>query len=275
MRGLRLILSSVTPGPWSNAGKAIFDVKGIEYVPVEQVRGSRDEALFGWTGQYQAPVAMYNEERPRARWDELLLLAERLQPEPRLIPADAAERAQMFGLSHELIGEEGLGWNIRVYRFEEQERMERSDPRSLQNPKEWMSHLHNRYFDHSHGAQAAMDRVREMLALLSRQLHENRARGSAYLVGDHLTAADIYWTAVSIYVTPFAEEHCPMPDYFRAFCEWHRDILGSDLDQALIEHRDYILTRYFKLPIPFWGAEAPGDPYWQAYRKDQAANVTS
>jgi hypothetical protein len=56
---------------------------------------------------------MYNNERPRAGWAEILLLSERLAPNPSLLPKDAVDRALVFGLAHEICGEQGLAWSRR------------------------------------------------------------------------------------------------------------------------------------------------------------------
>ena len=96
--GLRLVLTEKVPGPWGEASKGILSVRKIPYTPVRQRAGQVDEALRAWTGQISAPVAMYEDERPRSGWAEILLLAERLEPSPRLIPEDPRERAIMLGL---------------------------------------------------------------------------------------------------------------------------------------------------------------------------------
>src|SRR5258708_14238712 len=57
---------------------------------------------------------MYNDERPRTGWAEILLLAERLAPNPSLLPKAAADRALVFGLAHEICGEQGLAWSRRL-----------------------------------------------------------------------------------------------------------------------------------------------------------------
>ena len=108
--GLRLVLTAGVPGPWGEAAKSIFHVKKIDYVPVRQDGGMANEALEAWTGQTNAPQAVLDDEPARSGWAAILLLAERLAPEPRLVPQDRRERALCFGLSHELCGEDGLAW---------------------------------------------------------------------------------------------------------------------------------------------------------------------
>src|SRR5438105_2628054 len=115
LSGLRLILGAHTiPGPWREACKGIFYVKKIPYTPVAAAGkdGSQRE-LIEWTAQSSAPVAIWNDERPRSTWIEQLFLAERLQPQPAPIPADPDDRVLMFGLINEVAGENGIGWQRR------------------------------------------------------------------------------------------------------------------------------------------------------------------
>jgi hypothetical protein len=50
-------------------------------------------------------------------WIDILYLAERLAPKPSLMSADATQRALMIGLSHEICGVMGIGWNRRLLLF--------------------------------------------------------------------------------------------------------------------------------------------------------------
>ena len=93
MPGLRLVLIPGLPGPWGETAKGIFHVKQVPFVRVRHKTGDPDylEALKKWTGQTSYPVATYNDERPRTTWTDILFLAERLAPQPPLIPADPEE----------------------------------------------------------------------------------------------------------------------------------------------------------------------------------------
>ena len=114
MPGLRLALTCHAPAPYSMSAKAIFALKQVPYVAVAQIGASENETLQAWTGHRNAPVAVYNEEAPRAGWLEILNLAERLGTGPALVPQDIELRMQMVGLTNELIGENGLIWNMRL-----------------------------------------------------------------------------------------------------------------------------------------------------------------
>src|SRR5579871_5139452 len=103
--GLRLVLTAGVPGPWGEAAKAIFRYKGIPFTPVAQLAGQANEALVRWTGFRNAPVVIYEDERPIDRWSDILFLAERLRPEPTLLPPNSLDRALVFGISNEMCGE--------------------------------------------------------------------------------------------------------------------------------------------------------------------------
>src|SRR5882672_9088894 len=110
--GLRMVVVGDVPSPWGEAAKGVLHIKGIEWVAVRLAYD--DEALKDWAGQRSGPVAVYEQERPRSGWAEILLLAERLAPAPSLLPADPGERALAFGLAHEICGEAGLAWSRRL-----------------------------------------------------------------------------------------------------------------------------------------------------------------
>jgi hypothetical protein len=248
--GLRLVLSPGVPGPWGEAAKAIFEVKGIDYIPVAHNIGVADETLRRWTGQESAPVAMFDLERPRVRWDEILLLAERLAPEPRLVPVDPSERVTMFGLSHEICGEEGIGWNLRLCVFAAQAKRAASSDASVMSGDQ-LKLFQTRYGDATRSAAEAAHRVAAMLSLLAERLHANHARGSRYMIGEHLTALNIYWTVFSNLVCPIPHGVCPMPDTYREMGTSLAAELAGTIDPVLIAHRDDMLNRHFKLPMHF------------------------
>ena len=43
--GLRLVLTRGVPGPWSEAAKAVFRLRDVDYVPVEQIAGGPNTEL--------------------------------------------------------------------------------------------------------------------------------------------------------------------------------------------------------------------------------------
>lgn len=236
--GLRLVLTAGVPGPWSVAAKAIMDAKGVPYTPVAQVVGDPNAALLDWTGHTNAPIAMYDDERARTVWAEILFLAERLKPEPSLIPASPEQRALMIGLAHEICGEQGLGWSARLVLFAAQE----------EGGNTAYSALRQRYSS-GEDIGACIARVKAVLGMLERQMERQADAGSDYLIGESLTALDIYWMAFSNLLDPMAEELCEMPDYYRQVGPTTMIKLRQPVPPILLAHRDRTARRHFALPL--------------------------
>jgi hypothetical protein len=242
MPGLRLVLTAGVPGAWGEAAKSIFHVKRLAYVAVRQVFAGPNTALREWTGQTSAPVAVWNDERPRTTWLEQLFLAERLAPEPPLIPADPADRALMFGLSHELCGEQGLGWSRRLMMLEQTLR----EPAPAEAQKRAARTLAAKYGYDEAAAAAAPARVAEILALFAAQLADQHRRGREFLVGDRLSAVDIHWATFTAMVAPLPAALCPLPQRLRAIYT-----LDPPPDAALLAHRDRLYATVLPTPLDF------------------------
>jgi hypothetical protein len=110
--GLRMVVVGGVPSPWGESAKGIFHVKGLDWLAVRL--DYKNEVLARWAGQQSGPVAIYQQEQPRDGWAAILLLAERLASGPPLLPTDPEARAWTLGLSHEILGEEGLAWTRRL-----------------------------------------------------------------------------------------------------------------------------------------------------------------
>lgn len=234
--GLRMVVVGNVPSPWGEAAKGILHIKGIDWVGVRLAYDS--EPLKEWAGQRSGPIAIYDNEPPRAGWAEILLLAERLAPEPALVPADTAERATMFGLAHEICGQDGLGWARRL-------RMVRAGafgPRASQ-------YLARKYgFNPDTGA-AAAGRVVALLRLLAARLEAQRRSGSPYFLGNALTAVDVYSATCMALFRPLPPEQCPMDEAIRGAFSMQDPETDSALDPILLEHRDMMYARHLELPL--------------------------
>ncbi|HEY2774583.1 MAG TPA: hypothetical protein VGK20_11110 [Candidatus Binatia bacterium] len=245
-RGLRLVLSAGVPGPWGEAAKSILHVKSIPYAAVAQYATMANEELVEWTGHANAPVAMCDDEPPRSGWAEILFLAERVAPEPSLVPADALERALMFGLAREICGEHGLGWSRRLMMIDSL-----VAPGAPEQGRRAGEVLGARYGYSAEVAAAAPARVASILVAFSAQLGRQRAAGRDFLVGSSLTALDIYWAAFTVMLAPLAGADCPLPDNLRRWYSAVGPVVAAALDPALLEHRDRIYRSYLKLPMTF------------------------
>jgi glutathione S-transferase len=239
--GLRMMVVSNVPSPWGEAAKGILHVKRIPWVAVRLAYDS--EPLKQWAGQRSGPVAVYEKERPRSGWAEILLLAERLAPTPALIPSDAAERALMFGLAHELLGEAGLAWSRRLHLIHV----------GLQNsggfPPRVAQYLGKKYGYTPEAGATASARVLQLLAMLTARLKAQRARGSRYYLGEQLTALDLYGAAVLALFSPLPHDQCAMDPVTRGAFETLDAATQAALDPVLFEHRDMVYREHLELPL--------------------------
>lgn len=240
--GLRLVVIQGVPSPWSQAAKAILRVKGIPYTLVHRAADDPPGALEAWTGQASFPAAMYEQERPRSGWAEILLLAERLAPDPALVPSDPSQRAFFFGVCHEICGEMGLGWCRRL------ESVAAGLARTPPDPiAKWLG---DKYGYSPETAAQAPGRVREVLGLLAALLAESRARGGTYLFGRELTALDLYWATFANLVSPLPPDLLPLPAPLEPmFTSPDPEVHALLAKSGLLELRDRIYRERLELPV--------------------------
>ncbi|HWK63960.1 MAG TPA: hypothetical protein VNS34_03420 [Rhizobiaceae bacterium] len=239
--GLRMVVVGGVPSPWTEAAKGILHVKGIDWAAVRLVYDN--ELLKTWVGQRSAPALVYENERPRHGWSEILLLAERLAPSPALLPSDPADRALVFGLAHEICGEEGLGWARRLQLIQA----------GLQGSGGFVEPV-ARYLGRKYGytpetGAAAGARVVSLLGMLAARVKAQREAGSRFLVGHTFTAADIYSATFMAMFAPLPDRDCHMDDRTRATFETLDAPTGTAFDPILLEHRDMIYAEYLELPL--------------------------
>jgi glutathione S-transferase len=223
------------------AARALFDLKKVPYVKVHRAEDDPAGALLEWTNQDSFPAAMYEDERPRTGWAEILLLAERLGPQPKLIPADAADRTLMFGLAHEICGEMGLAWCRRLTGVAARQK-------SAPKDADVQDYVH-KYGSGANELAAATQRVVDILRMLAQQLRAQREADREFLVGDALSAADIYWATFCNLISPLPNERMELPDAVRKGFTAEDPKVRLALDPLLLEHRDTIYGRYLPLPV--------------------------
>jgi glutathione S-transferase len=240
--GLRLVVLQGVPSPWSQAAKAILRVKGIPYTLVHRSASDPPGALEAWTGQASFPAAMYENERPRTGWAEILLLAERLRPAPALVPAEPEQRAFFFGVCHELCGEMGLGWCRRLEGAAAGMAKTPPDPIAV-----WLG---GKYGYSPETAGLAPGRVRDVLGLLGELLAQSSARGERYLLGAELSALDLYWATFCNIVSPLPPEQLAFPEPLRPLFTSPDPAIHELLRKTgLLAHRDRIYREHLELPV--------------------------
>jgi glutathione S-transferase len=239
--GLRIVLVKGAPSPWGQAAKTIFEVKGLDYIAAPWQPGEPNENIVAWGGESSAPIVAWAKEKPINRWIDILYLAERLAPKPSLLPTDATQRTLMIGLSHEICGEMGIGWNRRLQLF--------APAYASGSPPAGLSRMGSKYGYNEGDAKAAGERTAESLKALTTQLKSQYARGAHYFAGETLSALDIYWTAFANLLDPLPKEQNPMPEAYRAGFTVSDPVVKAALDPLLLEHRSRIFRAHFRNPM--------------------------
>lgn len=234
--GLRMIVVQGIPSPWGEAAKGILHFKQLSYSAC--YHDPRNREMSTWSGSRSAPVAIYNDEAPVSGWLEILKLAERLQPNPALIPKAPAQAELMFELCEQIAGEMGLGWCRRldgVYKA--------TYPTPIGN------YLGKKYgYQESQGPEYAK-KVIELLKRLSAQLKHQQAQGQPYYLGEQISALDIFSATFMAYFSPLPQEQCPMLPAIRTAFETLDAQTKSALDPILLQHRDFIYQNHLALPL--------------------------
>jgi glutathione S-transferase len=237
MKGLRLVLSAGTPGPWGIAARALFAIRNVPFVAVRQDLMQPNEDLRAWTGVRNAPVAVFDDEPALHNWLDILMLAERLGSGPSLLPDDPVERALAVGFSAEICGHGGFGWSRRLDMA--------GSSGAPHTP------AMDAYGLRADAIRAAPARVAGILRGLATQLRRQREAGRDYLVGDRLSAPDVHWAAFSQLVVPLPHADCPMPEGMRAIYGAMSPDVAAAVDPLLIGHRDRVFARHIGLPLDF------------------------
>ena len=112
-------------------------------------------------------------------------LAERLGRGPSLLPADIHERMLAVGLTNEIAGESGFAWFGRQLMLKPGH--DAKGDAILATP------MYRDYYS-VQDADQALERIGDILEMLSSQIKAQQKRGSQYLVGDSLSIADNPWT---------------------------------------------------------------------------------
>ncbi len=241
-RGLRLVTVRNVPSPWSEAAKGIFHVKDLACIYAAQSETDVPYAVMDWAGDSSVPVVAFEKEPLRTGWAEILILAERLAPEPALIPAVPEDRIRFFGLAHEICGELGIGWCMRLLAIRAS--LDHAGEKGT-FPADQAARMAAKYGFHPAHVRTAEDRVVESLGVLDAAL-----AGKPYFFGEAITALDIYWATMANLISPLDEAALPMPDFVRAVYTSTRDRVLAALTPALKAHQERIYRQHLELPVP-------------------------
>ena len=199
----------------------------------------RQAKLYELTSQTSLPTMFHDNERPRNVWIEQLALAEQIgsKDSPTLIPEDFKLRAEMFGLCAIILAEDGLIWNMRIL----------TD-----------SPLAAKYGYSKEASSAAPRKIAEVITLIDNQLEAQEKLGSRYLLGDSLSAADLYWATMSMTVLPVPPEIMPRTQQNQGMLMYFESnskipLIKNALSKRIKNHQEYILNTYCETPAVLGG----------------------
>ena len=199
----------------------------------------RQARLYELTSQKGLPTMFHDEEQPRNVWIEQLALAEKIGATDSLalIPDSFKLRADMFGLCAVVLAEDGIVWNMRILN---------------DNP------LARKYGYSEAASSDALRKIAEGITLLDSRLEEQAEHGSRYLVGDTLTAADIYWATMGMALVPAPPEIMPRTQQNKGLLAWFEQNskvpeIADALTHRIEDHQRYILKTYCETPAILGG----------------------
>lgn len=245
--GTRVTFIPGIPAMYSEALKNICYVKGVPLIRalhplmgVDKATGEdRQARLYELTRQTSLPTMFHDQERPRNVWIEQLALAERIGAPgaPKLIPEDFEQRVEVMGLCAVVLGEDGLVWNMRILND---------------------SPLARKYGFSEEASAAAPAKIAEVIRLIDRRLEVQERRGSPYLIGDSITAIDIYWATLGMTVSPAPPDIMPITKQNQRMLEFFAKnseipAIAEAVSERIGTHQRYILTTYCETPAVLGG----------------------
>jgi glutathione S-transferase len=239
--GLRMVVVSGIPSPWSEAAKGIFHVKNIKWSAVRL--DQRDNEQAQWTGSRSGPVVILDNQAPQSGWQSILLLAESLSSSPALLPKEAVAYAKALEMCDDICGEAGLGWSGRL----EGVHSGLNDQGGF--PKPIAQYLGAKYGYEESLAKINADRLVVLLHQLAKCLRDQKHSGSRFYMGGSLSAVDIYSATFMAYFKPLEQSVCPMDKQMRAAFESNTKVVTQALDPILLAHRDFMYEQFLELPL--------------------------
>lgn len=234
--GLRMIVVGGVPSPWSEAAKGIFHVKRLSWLPV--YLDHQDRAQTIWAQTDSAPVVFWKDKAPLSETADIVALAQRIAPEPDLLPASMAP--DILAFIDLLTAPNGLGWQRRLQQIHAGMRGQEGGF----HPK-IADYLGKKYGYDTEAGEMAAGRADGILKRVSSKLAES----GDFLFGNTLTAADIYCAAFMALFAPLPEELCAMRPSTRRVFEHISDPVRDTLSAGLLLHRDRVYRDFLETPL--------------------------
>ena len=238
------------PGIQALYAEALKNICHVKKIPLNRVLHpmmgvdketgeDRQAELYNLTSQTSLPTMFHNEERPRNDWIEQLSLAEQIgdADSPTLIPNNFELRLEMFGLCAVVVAEDGLVWNARILND---------------------SPLAQKYGYSEKASASALAKIAEIIHLIDGRLEAQEKQGSPYLIGESLSAADVYWATMCMIILPASPEIMTRTKQNKGMLLWFEGNskvpeIADVLSKRIEDHQRYILTTYCETPAVLGG----------------------
>ncbi len=97
-----------------------------------------------------------------------------------------------------------------------------------------------------------------MIRLIDRRLEAQERRGSPYLVGDSITAIDVYWATLGMTVSPAPPDIMPITKQKQCMLELfakngETPAIAEAVSERIGTHQRYFLTTYCETPAVLGG----------------------
>jgi hypothetical protein len=101
-------------------------------------------------------------------------------------------------------------------------------------------------------------KIAEVIGVIDRRLQKQAEQGSRYLVGETLTAADIYWATMSMCITAVPPEIMPVTEQNQGMLKFFSanskiPTIAEVLSHRIEEHQRHILQTYCETPAVLGG----------------------
>ena len=143
----------------------------------------------------------------------------------------------MYGLCAIILAEDGLVWNMRILN---------------DGP------LGRKYGYSEAASSSAPAKIVDALKVINKKLESQKKLGSQYLIGNKLSAVDIYWATMSMCMIPASEDIMPKTRQNQGMLAGFEAISKipdfADVISPLMEdHQRYILKTYCETPAILGG----------------------
>ena len=238
------------PGVQALYAEALKNICFVKQIPITRVLHplmgidketgeDRQANLYNLTKQTSLPTMLHEEERPRNVWIEQLALAEQIGAEesPSIIPESFELRAEMYGLCAIILAEDGLVWNMRILN---------------DGP------LGRKYGYSEAASSSAPSKIINALKVIDAKLKSQEKLNSKFLIGDELSAVDIYWATMSMCMIPATEDIMPKTKQNQGMLAGFEAIskipdFANIISPLMRDHQRNILKTYCETPAILGG----------------------